>query len=143
MVTETDLALGDGRTLHVYDTGADAEHAVLGARLERRRTRRLAGGDGDRVPGTVDRNAHANGGQFVLVRHRRCLRLLGDRRDLSVVPGTARRHVTPVGDVELRDGVPDRADHILGPRLDTGPQLLLQQFRGDRPLKARTAARHH
>ena len=22
MVTETDLALGDGRTLHVYDTGA-------------------------------------------------------------------------------------------------------------------------
>ncbi len=29
MVTETDLELGDGRTLHVYDTGADAHLAVV------------------------------------------------------------------------------------------------------------------
>jgi 3-oxoacyl-[acyl-carrier protein] reductase len=28
-VTETDLELGDGRTLHVYDTGADDARGVL------------------------------------------------------------------------------------------------------------------
>src|SRR5207237_188586 len=37
----------------------------------------------------------------------------------------ARRHVpSHRNGVELRDGLPDRADHVLGPRLDARPHLL-------------------